>query len=59
MNWTTGDKYFIHSGPYIVAKYWTAEGWRYGASMNKQRLGFFDSADAAREVCRQHSEGRN
>lgn len=56
--WVKGDQYHIHAGRYFIAKCWTASGWRYVASMSKQPLGVFDTADQAKARCLEHAKSK-
>jgi len=58
MNWTKAGPMAIECPPYIIAKLGPDWDLRYMLTCNSKRLGYFDSADAAKAAARKHKEGK-
>jgi hypothetical protein len=48
MKWVEQDKYHISSGSWIIAKYFSATGVKYGLSKNNKNLGYYYTAEEAK-----------
>jgi hypothetical protein len=48
MKWIKKDKYHITSGNWIIAKYFSPIGIKYGLSHNNKNLGYYDTLEAAK-----------
>ena len=51
VKWKRVSNYSIRSGEFYVSKFITSKGERFGAYRNKECLGFYGTADEARERC--------
>lgn len=51
MKWEPTSKYSIRSGPFVVTKNWTAEGWIYLAFRDRELLGRFPDGATAKTFC--------
>jgi hypothetical protein len=49
MKWLNKDKYHITSGAWIIAKYFSPNGVKYGLSKDNINLGYFKTLEEAKD----------
>lgn len=48
MKWKNEDNYHISSGTWIIAKYFSPTGIKYGLSQRNKNLGYYDTLEEAK-----------
>ncbi len=52
MKWIEKDKYYIISGIWTIAKYYSATAVKYGLSKNNKNIGYFNTLEEAKKNCK-------